>query len=42
MKTEDLIQGLRDLLADIQSVPDLQEEVRACRLLLGFLEDTFV
>ena len=42
MKTEDLIKGLRDLIADIQNVPDLQEEVRACRVLLKFLEDTFV
>ena len=42
MKTEDLIKGLRDLVLDIQNVPDLQEEVKACRLLLKFLEDTFV
>jgi hypothetical protein len=42
MKTEDLIKGLRDLVLDIQNVPDLQEEVQACRLLLRFLEETFV
>ena len=38
MRTEDLIRGLTDLLADIERVPDLQSEALACRVLLKFLE----
>jgi hypothetical protein len=35
--SQELIMALRDFLNDIQSVPELQEEARACRVLLRFL-----
>ena len=35
--SQELIMALRDFLTDIQGVPELQEEARACRVLLKFL-----
>lgn len=34
----ELARGLRELLEDIQGVPDLQDIARACEVLLDFLE----